>query len=347
MKKIIVFLCVFLIMIPLFGVNSLAAHSTVSIYKTAVAPTIDGDLDDGYRLVASTTEDPDLFNILTNTEGVNTTTEFYACWDDDYLYIFVKAACNEPHVAYQDDAAEHFIFNAHYMMTALCPDDSTKSVYTGTEAGGGWSWENLYNANLMYEWTIIEDSNNGNNVISNHFLTMGETTGYTFDVKAEDGFDCYEQKIPMKKLVTAQVASGFVPEVGAEFGLGFAIGFTDAGTGYEGDKDTADFSNYFLDGKIINGLTLVQLASDLTDESSVVNTSDVTSAESEDDESTITATSNDVEDDSVAASSTQSLTNSTTDDAETFDDWWIVIAGAAALIVIIAVVLVVSKKKKV
>ncbi|MDD4163886.1 MAG: hypothetical protein PHD66_01505 [Eubacteriales bacterium] len=348
MKKTALIICIMLVMIPLICMNALAEADTVTVYKTTVAPEIDGELDDCYRPVANTIENDDLFNVLTTTDGIKTDVDFYACWDDDFFYIYVKAACNEPHIAYQDDEIDHFIFNAHYMMTAICPDDSTKSVYTGAEAGGGWKWGTLDSANLMYEWTVIEDSNDEKNVISNHFNNVESKAGFKYDVKSGGGFDCYEQKIPMKLLVTSQVKNGLIPKPGAIFGFGFAIGFTDTGTGYDGDKNTVKLSNYFLDNKIVNDLTLVELASDLTEESSEEEESVEISAETSSKEPDLEKSAEDKSksesekaDDDDKSYKSDDIEK---DESESFDDWWIVIAGAA--LVVIAVTVVIIRKKK-
>lgn len=346
MKKIIIFLFVIFVIIPLFSINAAAETDATSIYKTAVAPVIDGELDDCYRLVSDSTFNFKLFTVKTKP-GVKNDVEFYACWDNDFLYIFVRAVCNEPHVAYMDNATEHYIFNAHYMMTAICPDDPTKSVYTGTaDDKGGWAWGALSSAKHMYEWTIIEDSRNGNNVISEHFNFINSKAGFEYDVRSADGFDCYEQKIPLKLLNTPQAPNGVKMAEGEVFGFGFAIGFTDVGIGYANEPDVVNFSDYFHEYKIVNALMVLSLESDLApgEESSADETSDEVSDNSDELSAETSEVSVAAESDATVSQKTQASISSE-DNGNGLGNWWIPIISAAVAIAGTVTVLIYRKRR--
>ncbi len=345
MKKTIIFVCIIAMFICLFGINATAETENIIIYKTAVAPEIDGNLDDCYELVADTVFNSELF-IIDTAPSVENDVEFYACWDNEYLYIFVKAVCNEPHIAYMDDDSEHYIFNAHYMMTAICPEDPTQSKYTGTaDEDGGWEWGPLSSANYMYEWTVIEDSNNGDNVISDHFGKISEKSGFEFCVKSADGFDCYEQRIPLKQLTTSAVKDGVKPTVGETFGFGFAVGFTDVGTGYAENPDVVNFSDYFRPKKVVNNLMVFELDSNLlpgeeSEQSSEEESSEET--ESEPDESSVD-TSSEAESEESDVEVIGQVSETEEDDG--FDYWWAVIAIAGALILFTVLIIVIRSRR--
>ena len=347
MKKIIVFLCICLIFIPLGGFGTSAEETTITIYKTAVAPEIDGILDDCYILIADSEQDEEFFNIKTGL-GVENHVQFYACWDNTYLYLFVKAVCNQPHIAYMDNASEHYIFNAHYLMTAICPDNPTQSKYTGTaNAQGGWGWGELNSAGIMYEWTVIEDSNNGANVISDHFGAVSSKTGFKFDVRAADGFDCYEQRIPLKQLTTKHVTGGIKPDVGTELGLGFAVGFTDVGTGYADNPDVVDFSNYFHAEKIVNGLVLVTLDSDLEEESAEASTELISDVSASETESVVSEANNSSQLESAIPTGGNPSDDVLSDSGHGSSDFsvlWIIIPGAVIIAAGLAIVLMRKRK---
>ncbi|OGO87516.1 MAG: hypothetical protein A2Y15_07610 [Clostridiales bacterium GWF2_36_10] len=352
MKKIIIFLSILVILVPMFGISTLAASDTLTVMKTAVAPIIDGELDESYKLIADSKEDVLIFEVETMTTGLKKQVQVYACWDNDYLYILVKADCNEPHVAYMDNAAEHWIFNAHYLMTAICPEDPTLEKYTGTGEDGGWSWGDLYAAQYMYEYTMIKDSKTGDNVIDNHFNSISTKAAYAYDIKSEGGYDCYEQKIPLEQLTTPAVANGVKPEEGSVLGVGFALGFSDVGTGYATKADTVDLSFYFTN-KSINNLITLKLESDLApgEESSVDESSAVSEATSEDaseptsEDDTSVVASEELSDNSVADTASDDVSDA--DDKDGFEYWWLVIAGGVAVIAAVAVVIIIKNKKSV
>lgn len=255
-----------------FAIESSAA-GVVNIYESLTDPVIDGAIDEGvYRFVCATGDDP-AGNIVTWPDcRVDDSMELWACWKGDFLYIAVKVACTD-HVAYMDNASKHFIFNAHYMMTCLCPDDPYKDEYTGDNDDGSWSWTALYNAGHVYEWTIINPSQETTSDIADHFLGMSSKEGFEYKVTTANGFDIYEQKIPLSQVTTKAAPSGIKGQVGALFGFGFSIGLNDHGFGYPGDPekypnyiehdDMVYYSDYFTGDKNIHGLAYCKLASDL------------------------------------------------------------------------------------
>lgn len=261
--SVLVILTLVLGLTAAFALESSAA-SIALIYESATDPVIDGVVDsEGYRLVCETGADPT--GNLKTWEGctVDDTMQLYACWKGDYLYLAVKVVCNGDHVAYMDNASEHFIFNAHYMMTCMCPGDPYQEVYKGDNEDGTWTWTALYNASHVWEWTIINPSQESTSDIDNHFRNMSAQEGFEYKVTTADGYDTYEQKIPLSKVVNSTQAGGIKGEVGSLFGLGFMIGLTDVGTGYVATDDEVYFSDYFTGDKYINGMAYCKLASDI------------------------------------------------------------------------------------
>lgn len=251
-----------------------SASGVVDIYESLTDPVIDGVIDEGaYRFVCATGNDP-AGNIVTWPDcRVDDTMELYACWKGDFLYLAVKVVCNEPHIAYRNDATGHFIFNAHYMMTCLCPDNPYKDEYLGDNDDGSWSWTALYNAGFVYEWTMINPSQESDSDIADHFRDMSAKAGFEYKVATAGGYDIYEQKIPLSQVTTNAAPTGIKGEVGALFGFGFAIGLSDHGFGYA-DKpeewpdyidhdDMVYYSDYFTGDKNIRGLAYCKLMSDL------------------------------------------------------------------------------------
>ncbi len=276
MKKLLSILITLTLVLGLtaaFAFESSAA-GVVSIYESATAPVVDGVIEeDVYRFVCETGNDP-TGNIVTWPDcRVNDTMELWACWKGDFLYLAVKVVCNGDHIAYMDNASEHFIFNAHYMMTCLCPDDPYKDEYTGDYDDGSWSWTALSNAGHVYEWTMINPSQESTADIDNHFLNMSQKEGFEYKVSTANGYDIYEQKIPLSQVTTKAAPNGIKGQVGSLFGFGFSIGLSDHGFGYPGDPETYPnyiehddmvyYSDYFTGDKNIHGLAYCKLVSDL------------------------------------------------------------------------------------
>jgi hypothetical protein len=344
MKKLITFLFVFALFIPIFCINTSAAEP-ITIWKTATSPKIDCVLEDSYQLIADSLKNPQLFKIK-NNQNVKNNVQIYACWDKDYLYLYVKADCNDPHVAYQE--GDHYIFNAHYLMTALCPDDSTQAKYKGTnDANGGWEWGALNSANLLYEWTTIYDSKNKTKARADHFGALGQKTGYEYDTKSEKGYDIYEQKIPMKQLTTSAVKNGLKPSKGTVFGLGTSLGFVDVGTDYKDEQQVStNLSNYF-EGKNLNKMVLCKLDSNLNEPEESEETSSAASSAASSAVSSKASTSSKTESSKAASSAAASSTapaDTTTDNG--FEYWWLVATGTAVVIVAVVSFLIIKKRKQ-
>ncbi len=271
MKKLLSIILMLTLLVGLtvsIPLESSAEGTIVLIYESETAPVVDGSVDAAYRQIATSSNDP-TGNIVRN-EGctVDDYMEVYACWNGDSLYLLLKVTCNDPHVAYMDNASEHFIFNAHYLMTALCPDNPYKDIYKGDQEDGTWTWGGLYTAQLVYEWTIINPSQDSESDIADHFLSMSSTEGFEYKVVTDGGFDYYEQKIPLESLKTGKVANGVPAEVGSLFGFAFLVGLSDFGTGYAPTTftDKVYLSDYFTGDKYIQGMAYCKLASDLNND---------------------------------------------------------------------------------
>ncbi len=275
MKKLLSILITLTLVLGLtaaFAFESSAA-GIVSIYEAVNAPTIDGVVDsEGYRLVCKTGDDPTGY--LNTWEGctVDDSMELWACWKGDFLYIAVKVVCNEPHIAYDSWTTrqeEHFIFNAHHMMTCICPDDPYKDCYIGDNEDGSWSWGGLNTSKYIYEWTIINPSQESDTEIADHFCGMSGLEGYEYKVVTEGGFDIYEQKIPLSKVTTSEAPNGIKGQVGSLFGFGFQIGLSDFGNGYANAGEERDYddyvfySDYFTGAKKVIGMAYCKLVSDI------------------------------------------------------------------------------------
>ena len=268
MKKLLSILITLTLVLGLtaaFAFESSAA-GIVSIYEAAKDPVVDGVIDsEGYRLVCKTGDD--LTGYLKTWEGctVDDSMELWACWKGDFLYIAIKVVCNGEHVAYMDNAGEHFIFNAHHLMTCVCPDDPYKDCYVGDNEDGSWSWGGLYNKQFIYEWTIINPSQATDSDIADHFCGMSGLEGFEYKVVTDGGYDVYEQKIPLSKMTTSEAPNGVKGQVGSLFGFGFQLGLTDWGTGYTDEtyQDYVYYSEYFTGAKKVTGMAYCKLVSDI------------------------------------------------------------------------------------
>lgn len=356
-KTAILITCIILFCLAAVPVSAEESQN-VLVYETDVAPEIDGVLDDLYTmyLVADTVVSGENF-ILDAPDSLNDDTKFYACWDSQYFYTFVQVPCNEEHVAYMDNETEHYIFNAHYLMTAICPEDPVQDKYFGTNTNeGGWDWSALNGANYMYEWTVIKDSRNGDDVISCHFNNIQSKAGFEFACTSEDGFDCYEHKIPLASLTTSEV-NGISAKVGTIFGYGFSAGLTDVGCGYISTDDVVYYSDYFAEKTIVKLVTL-ELASDLVHDESEEESSEESVEESTEvsedipDEESDDVSEKEPEDESKSENSEESKSGITVSDSD--DDknseggltWLWIAIGAAVVIAAAVVVIIINKKGK-
>ena len=117
-----------------------------SIYEIDTAPTIDGVINDGeYHLVSFWPADIEMKSVGDFVDNIEA--YFYMCYDKDNLYYAIKTQCEE-HVAMMDNANNHFIFNAHHVMTLIVPDDPTKADYP--YEADKCDWSSLYNGNYGF-----------------------------------------------------------------------------------------------------------------------------------------------------------------------------------------------------
>ncbi|MDL2287079.1 hypothetical protein LJB90_00750 [Eubacteriales bacterium OttesenSCG-928-G02] len=289
MKKILTLTLVLVMLFALAVPTMVSAENNpeITIYKVSKAPVIDGTISKGeYQLIDRY---PDLKAIAAHGYGEildanpnSYSAEFYACYTDDAVYIAVKSECDE-HVAYMDNDAQHYIFNAHHAMTMIIPDDPRKDAYKPTAADGFWTWSDYASAPLkMHEWTIIADSRpekNGANDISTHVIpaitgAIDAFAGFEYKVKSTGGFDYYEMKIPFAAFKSDVQTEALTSKTGTIFGLGIAVGLNDVGTGYT----TGSFINlsqgYANGGKRLQDAAVIILGGDYVEpvESSEVPT---------------------------------------------------------------------------
>ncbi|MBP5255891.1 MAG: hypothetical protein J6Z80_02430 [Clostridia bacterium] len=257
----------------------------VKIYEADKAPTLDGKIeDDEYKLVSEWPLDDDVI-VSRGDYAKNIKAYFYMCYDADYLYYAVKTECEEPHVAVMDNDNNRFVFNAHYLMTLIIPDDPTrvdeetgKNIYPGQEAG----WGDLNNGGYAYEWSTIYPSETvgstteGTPFVTDHFLNM--SSQLQFSTGSADGYDYYEMAIPWSALKNKYNPDGVKVEKGSVFGFDCTVGLTNvsdipeviANDGYDGAEGVY-YGNYlyFADAynhgaKDLKHACIIELASDVT-----------------------------------------------------------------------------------
>ncbi len=261
----------------------------IKIYEADKAPTLDGKIeDDEYKLVSEWPLDDD-FIVSRGDYAKNIKAYFYMCYDADYLYYAVKTECEEPHVAVMDNEHKRYVFNAHYLMSLIIPDDPTrvdeetgKNIYPGQEA----DWSALANGGYAYEWTTIYPSETvgstteGSPFVTDHFLNM--SSQLQFSTGSADGYDYYEMAIPWTALKNKYNPDGVKVEKGSVFGFDCTVGLTNvsdipeviANDGYDGvdqDGTTVYYGNYlyFADAynhgaKDLKHACIVELAGDVT-----------------------------------------------------------------------------------
>ena len=145
MKKLIALLIALAVMLSALTVLVSAdgeeeyVERELTIYEIETAPTIDGVIADGeYHLVSSWPLDKDEF-ISRGDYVQNIDVEYYMCYDENNLYFAVKTVCDGDHVAVMDNDNKRYVFNAHYLMTLIIPDDPArvddagKDVYEAAE----------------------------------------------------------------------------------------------------------------------------------------------------------------------------------------------------------------------
>ena len=262
----------------------------VKIYEADKAPTLDGKIeDDEYKLISEWPLDDDVI-VSRGDYAKNIKAYFYMCYDADNLYYAVKTECEEPHIAVMDNNNKRYVFNAHYLMTLIIPDDPTrvneetgKNIYPGQEAG----WSDLANGGYAYEWSTIFPSETvgstteGVPFATDHFLNM--VSQMQFCTGHADGYDYYEMSIPWSALKNKYNPDGVKVEKGSVFGFDCTVGLTNvsddpdviANGGYDGidqgDGTTIYKGNYlyFADAynhgaKDLKHACIVELAGDVT-----------------------------------------------------------------------------------
>ncbi|NLN55750.1 MAG: hypothetical protein GX148_05555 [Clostridiales bacterium] len=211
----------------------------LTIYKVSEAPTLDGVIeDDEYPLVTSWPDD-DLMTFR-GDYATNMDIFVYMCYDDEYVYYAIKAECDSPHVAYVE--GEHYIFNAHSLMTVLIPDDPSNEIYPDSSA----TWTDLYNGGFCYEWTLaiqdIEHGGDGTTVLkSDHFGTMTSQSGFEYACQnivgegTDKDWDVYEMRIPWASMYSSKQTTALTGTEGTIFGMDFTVLLTDYGDGYDSE----------------------------------------------------------------------------------------------------------------
>ena len=123
----------------------LGDNRIVNIFETETAPVIDGIVNEGEygSPIAVWPTDSIMQSLGDYAENIDVA--IYMTYDADNLYYAVVTECDEPHVAYYE--GEHWIFNAHHVMSCIIPDDPTRLndndeyVYPNAE---GYDWSQMY-----------------------------------------------------------------------------------------------------------------------------------------------------------------------------------------------------------
>ena len=214
-----------------------------TIYEIDTAPTIDGVIEDGeYHLVSFWPADIEMKSVGDYVDNIEA--YLYMCYDENNLYYAVKTECDAPHVAMMDNSSNHFIFNAHHVMTLIVPDDPTKADYP--YEADKCDWSSLYNGNYGFEWSMIFSSEEvagahgaNESFATAHFIGVPSTN---YKCGSADGWDCYEMAIPWSALKNNYNPNGLTGAKGEVFGFDFNIGLSNinddadviANGGYDG-----------------------------------------------------------------------------------------------------------------
>ncbi len=278
----------------------LGDNRIVNIFETETAPVIDGIVNEGEygSPIAVWPTDSIMQSLGDYAENIDVA--IYMTYDADNLYYAVVTECDEPHVAYYE--GEHWIFNAHHVMSCIIPDDPTRLndndeyVYPNAE---GYDWSQLYTNGYCYEWTMIHNSKTDATELADHFLTLSQTAGVKCETSSANGQDVYEISIPWSAMVSKVQTNPLKGEEGTVFGFDCIIGLTDIGDGYDPDANGVYRGNYVYFGgaytdngkKDIRGCALVTCAGKAEiDEPSSEPSSEPVSTPSEDNSSETSAT---------------------------------------------------------
>jgi hypothetical protein len=270
------------------------ANREFTVYKVSTAPTIDGTIADGeYPLVTSWPDDTAMVSRGDYVKNIQAF--FYMCYDADYLYYAVKTECDAPHVAMMDNTNQHYIFNAHVLMSLIIPDDPTNGNYPDETA----TWSDLYNGGYCYEWSMIYTSEAVTGVheanvpfATDHFSNLIASGNATYATNSDGSWDTYEIRIPWAAMYSTQQPTALTGTEGTVFGMDFTLGLTNinedadviAAGGYDGTDGVYKGNYLYLAGcysvagaKSLKGCAVMTLGGEytgvITDESSAEATS--------------------------------------------------------------------------
>lgn len=259
----------------------------VNIYEIENAPVIDGTVDEGEYGDPIAVWPTDSIMQSQGDYAENIDVAIYMCYDANNLYYAVVTECDEPHVAFNE--GEHFIFNAHHLMSCILPDDPTRLndndefVYPCSD---DYDWGAYATAGYCYEWTMIHSSKTNVLETSDHFGTLTATNGVKCASASVDGQDIYEISIPWTAMYSKVQPNALVGEDGTVFGFDCHIGLTDVGDGYEHE----DLGNYVYfagcytdEGKDLRGCAVITCAGKYEEPSSEEPSSEPVSEESSED----------------------------------------------------------------
>lgn len=214
---------------PEIGVNR-----AVSIYETETAPVVDGVVNEGEYGDPIAVWPTDSIMQYKGDYAKNIDVKIYMCYDAENLYYAVVTECDDPHIAYNE--GDHYIFNAHHVMSMILPDDPLRENEDGSFVypdASGYDWGVLNAGGFCYEWTMIFNSKTNAPEADNHFLGLTKEAGVKFSTSSANGYDTYEIVIPWTAMKSTAQPEALKGEDGTVFGFDCDLGLTDYGTGYD------------------------------------------------------------------------------------------------------------------
>ncbi|MEG2004049.1 MAG: hypothetical protein RR057_05570, partial [Clostridia bacterium] len=231
MKKIVSLILTVLLLCSVASIavsaidENVGKNRPVNIYEIKTAPVIDGKVGDKEYYSIFTWPGDSVAqgrgDYIKNLEA-----SAYMCYDADYLYYAVVTECDDPHVAFADNDAQHWIFNAHHLMTTIIPDVPTKEIYPTADK---FDWGVIFNGGYCYEWTLIFDSKTKKAVMADHFSALSAEKNVKYAASSEKGFDTYEIAIPWTSMKSKIQPTALTAKEGTVFGFDFTLGLTDIG----------------------------------------------------------------------------------------------------------------------
>lgn len=231
---------------PDIGVNR-----PVSIYEIETAPVADGTVNEGEYGEPVAVWPTDSIMQYKGDYAKNIDVKIYMCYDADNLYYAVVTECDDPHIAYNE--GDHYIFNAHHLMSLIIPDDPARENEDGSFVypdASDYSWSAINSGGYCYEWTMIYNSKKNEAEAANHFLALTNEAGVKYDVSSDGKYDTYEIVIPWTAMKSTTQPTALKGEDGTVFGFDCTIGLTDCGEGYD---TTAGNFVYFGGGYTTSG----------------------------------------------------------------------------------------------